>query len=626
VIPKGKIMKRNYLKPVSGAVLAMLISACGGGGTTTGNQDGISTASTFVSGNAGDANVPPTADTAPAPAGILIGGPVGASPGPKAEMAVGTTAGAIAGATTGTGALTPAAAAHFLAQASFGPTVASINALAASNKSAWINDQFNKPQLRHLDYIQQMGPVLSATGISVGQNQIHESFWRQAVLGQDQLRQRMSYALSQIFVISLIDGNLAGRPAGVASYYDMLGKYAFGNFRDLLQNVALHPMMGIYLSHLHNQKESGVRVPDENFAREIMQLMSIGLYQLNQDGTLKTSGGKPIETYTHDDVAGLAKVFTGWSWAGPDQTAQRFGGAGITAYTAREWTPMQMYPAYHSTSPKSFLGVNIGSGSSGEADLKIALDTLFNHPNVGPFIGRQLIQRLVSSNPSPAYVGRVAAAFANNGAGVRGDMRAVIRAVLLDPEAADNGSSKKLREPVLRLANWMRAFNATSATGRFPLGALDDPLTGLSQTVLRSPSVFNFYRPQYTPPNTALATANMVAPEMQITGEPSVTGYLNYMQTAIPTGVGGGRDVQANYATELALAPTPDKLVDHLKLLLLDGAMSTTLRNQIIGALNSIVMPKATGTNTTQIDSARKSRVYMAIYLTMASPEYLAQR
>lgn len=517
-------------------------------------------------------------------------------------------------------AITPAAASHFLAQATFGPNLHTIDMVTASGKSAWIEEQFAKPQLRHLDYVQHVAANLPA-GTNISQNQFSETWWRQAVGGEDQLRQRVTFALSQIFVISMVDSNLEGRPAGVASYYDMLGQYAFGNFRDLLQAVALHPMMGIYLSHLHNEKESGARVPDENFAREIMQLMTIGLHQLNPDGSVKISGGKPIETYTHDDVAGLAKVFTGWSWSGPGQ-----GFYGGRADVARDWTPMQQYASYHSTSAKSFLGVNVAAGGTGESDLKIALDTLFNHPNVGPFIGRQLIQRLVSSNPSPAYISRVAAAFADNGKGVRGDLRAVIRAVLLDPEAADTGRSKKLREPLLRLANWMRAFHATSASRRYLIVPMDDPIHGLGQSPMRSPSVFNYFRPGYSPPNTTLSDAGLVAPEMQITGEPTVTGYLNFMQSVIPYGLGTGGDVQPIYTAEIAIADSPKQLVDRMKLLLLGGSISTTLNNQLMTAISAITLPVANGSNAAEIEKARRNRVCMAIYMTMAAPEYVAQR
>ncbi|RZT10689.1 Uncharacterized conserved protein, DUF1800 family [Duganella sp. CF402] len=517
-------------------------------------------------------------------------------------------------ATSGTGTLAPAAAAHFLGQASFGATSATINELSSLGKSAWITAQFTKPQVLHRDYVQQF------TGAALSSTLFQESFWRQAAQGDDQLRQRVTYALSQIFVVSFMDSSVAGRVTGMADYYDTLGRYAFGNFRDLLQAVALHPMMGAYLSHMHNQKENGTRVPDENFAREIMQLMTIGLYQLNQDGSVKTSGGVPIETYTHDDVAGLAKVFTGWSWSGPDRSTLRFFSGAPDP--AREWTPMQMYPAFHSTSTKTFLGVS--TNGTGEADLKVALDTLFNHPNVGPFIGRQLIQRLVTSNPNAAYISRVAAAFNNNGNGVRGDMRAVLRAILLDPEAADKGHPRKLREPVVRLANWMRAFNVKSTSGRFLIGNLDDPLTGIGQAPLRSLSVFNFYRPSYSPPNTTLSAARLVAPEMQITGEPSVTGYLNFMLITIPNGTGTKLDVVPDYTNELALIGSPEQLVDRVQLLLMGGGMSTTLRNQIISAVSAIT-PPASG-DVVATENARKNRVYMAIFLTMASPEYLAQR
>jgi uncharacterized protein (DUF1800 family) len=606
-------MKRTHLKPLSGLFLALLLAACGGGGSS-----GTETA---ASGGSGNAPLSPAAPAAPVAPVTPVTPDTAATPVSPATPATPTGTTAPTEASVRPGTLTSAAAAHFLAQASFGPTADSIAALTGVSRADWINAQFQKPQTLHRETIQRVATTLAA-GVNIGQNQVFESFWKQAVTGDDQLRQRVTFALSQIFVVSMADNNLANRPVGVASYYDTLGQYAFGNFRDLLQAVTLNPMMGIYLSHLHNQKESGARVPDENFAREVMQLMTIGLYQLNADGTLKLQNGKPIETYTHDDVAGLAKVFTGWSWAGADKSATRFNGG--NADPARDWTPMQSYPAFHSTSQKSFLGAS--TNGSAETDMKVALDALFNHPNVGPFIGRQLIQRLVSSNPSPAYVGRVAAAFANNGAGVRGDLRAVIRAVLLDTEAADTGSAKKLREPVLRLANWMRAFNVKSTSGRFLMASTDDPLTGLGQSPLRASSVFNFFRPGYTPPNTSLSAAGLVAPEMQITGEPTVTGYLNYMQGIIPYGVGGSRDILPNYGAELALAGSPEQLVDRIKLLLLDGVMSTTLRSQIIGALNAISQPAATAANATQVDTARKNRVYMAIFLAMASPEYIAQR
>ena len=520
-------------------------------------------------------------------------------------------------------ALTAAQASRFLAQASFGPTMAGIDEVAAGGIQDWLNSQFAKPPTLHRAYIDRIGATLG-DGVKLSQNQVIESFWQQAAGGEDQLRQRMAFALSQIFVVSMQPDALAAQPRGVASYYDMLGQHAFGNFRELLEGVTLHPMMGLYLSHLRNQKESGVRVPDENFAREVMQLFTIGLYQLNQDGSARLSGGQPVPTYQRADVSGLAKVFTGWSWAGPDKSGARFYGG--TAAPGRDWQPMQNYPSFHSTADKHFLGVDLGGAGGATAELKTALDTLFQHPNVGPFIGRQLIQRLVLSNPSPAYVGRVAAAFADNGAGVRGDMRAVIRAILLDPEARGGGVRPKLREPVLRLANWMRAFNASSASKRFLLGNMDDPLGALGQTPLRAASVFNFYRPGYVPPNSDIARAGLVAPEMQITAEPSVTGYLNLMQDVIPRGVGSARDVQADYRAELALAEQPAQLVERINLLLLNGAMTPALTRQIVAAVGSVSLPAATASNAAAVAGARSNRVYLAIFLAMASPEYLVQK
>jgi uncharacterized protein (DUF1800 family) len=518
-------------------------------------------------------------------------------------------------------------ASRFLAQATFGPTTADVSSVVTIGYAAWIDDQFAKPQKLHRTYMDTVAATLPA-GTNLNQNNFFESFWQQASSSDDQLRQRVAFALSQIFVVSFQNGTVANFPRGVASYYDTLATNAFGNYRDLFQAVSLHPMMGIYLSSLRNQKESGTRVPDENYAREVMQLFSIGLYELNPDGTQKLANGRPIETYTHADIAGLAKVFTGWSWAGPDKSGTRFFGG--TPDPNRDWMPMQSYPQYHSVSEKTFLGTTIAAQGTPdpEASLKAALDRIFNHPNVGPFIGRQLIQRLVTSNPSPQYVGRVAAAFANNGQGVRGDMKAVIRAVLLDPEARANPSLSdpkigKLREPVLRLGQWMRSFGATSASGRFLLGNLDDPLSSLGQTPMRSPTVFNFYRPGYVPPNTSIAKAGLASPEMQITSEPSVVGYLNFMRDVVANGVGSSRDVKAGYAAEIALADNTDKLLDDVNLLLMAGQMSATLRDQIKSAVNSVTI---SATDAAAADTARKNRVYLAVFLTMASPDYLVQK
>jgi uncharacterized protein (DUF1800 family) len=509
---------------------------------------------------------------------------------------------------------TPEQASRMLAQATFGPTINEIDRLEKMGTAAWFTDQFAKPQTYHYSYVTQSLSTLAA-GTTPNENPFLESFWQQAIRGDDQLRQRVAFALSQILVISFQNDTLANMPRSVANYYDVLGAHAFGNYRELLEAVTMHPAMGIYLSSLRNQKTVGARVPDENYAREIMQLFTIGLRQLNQDGT-DVSPAAP--TYVNDDIKGLAKVFTGLSWAGPDKSDNRFFSRNTPPPDPnRDILPMQIYPQFHETLDKVFLGVSIPANTGGAESLKIALDTLFNHPNVGPFIGRQLIQRMVTSNPSPAYIGRVAAAFANNGQGVRGDMKAVVRAVLLDPEAttpATGAAAGKLKEPVLRLAHWMRAFRANSASGKFMLSRTDDPLRQLSQTPMRSPSVFNFYRPEYQPPNTSLTTASLYAPEMQITEETSVFGYLDYMRNAIQNGVGSNRDIKADYTPELALADTPGLLVDRINLLLMQGQMTATLRSQILAAIAS------------NPNNSAANKVYLAVFLTMASPEYITQK
>ena len=536
------------------------------------------------------------------------------------------------------------AAARFLTQASFGPNAGTIDWVQRHGYAAWINGQMAVPQARHGAYVDAIKQSLAATNGSNTQSHFIESFWAQAVAGNDQLRQRAAFALSQVFVISFADANLSNRIAGVTSYYDMLGEKAFGNYRDLLESVTLHPMMGLYLTSLRNQKEDGRgRVPDENYAREIMQLFSIGLYQLNNDGTYKlNAAGQPIETYTHEDIQGLAKVFTGFSWyAGTTDAARtdrRF--QGLDGHPDREWRPMQGYPKYHSVSEKKFLGVTIPAEprpdprtepkGQPERDLAIALDTLFEHPNVGPFMAQLLIQRLVTSNPSPAYVGRVASAFNDNGRGERGDMGAVFKAILLDTEARNPNLADptygKVREPVLRLSSLLRAFDATSKSGRFlGIDSTDSTVTRLGQTPMRSPSVFNFFRPGYTPAGSAAADANLVSPELQLANEVSVAGYLNYIRGSwLPSST--TRDINPNFTAAAAMAEDVPKLLDHIDLMLMSGQMSPTLRTQLTTAVEGRAIPRATATNQRDVDNAKLDRVRIAVLLAMGSADYLIQK
>ena len=515
--------------------------------------------------------------------------------------------------------MTAPEAVRFLAQASFGATEASIDEVIAKGYGGWIDAQLSIPQTLHRATVES-GIDPAETNQGVYRDLVLDSFWSQAIAGADQLRQRLAFALSEIFVVSQAASAVNQRPRGLADYLDMLGREGLGSFRTLLERVSLHPIMGLYLSHLRNQKEDPAtgRVPDENYAREVMQLFTIGLYQLEADGSVKLDGnGRPLPTYGNDDVMGLARVFTGFSWAGPDTSNQRFfGGA---ADPDRDVKPMQGYPQYHSTAEKRFLGVTIPAGTGPAESLRIALDTLAAHPNVGPFFGRQLIQRLVTSNPSPAYVRRVAGVFNDNGRGVRGDLKAVLRAVLLDQESRGAGGKAdpafgKLREPVLRLSAWARAFKATSVSGGYRIRDTSDPSTRLGQTPLRSSSVFNFFRPGYVPPNTTIAAAGLVAPEFQITGETSVAGYLNYVRNVISNGAGASSDVRSAYADEIALAGDPQRLVDRVDLLLTGSQLAPATRTAIRDAVAAI---PATASNATA------NRARLAVFLVMASPEFI---
>eukprot|EP01037_Dinobryon_pediforme_P016215 gene16215-16392_t len=530
--------------------------------------------------------------------------------------------------------LTSNDASRFLTQATYGPTDSDIASVKTLGYSAWIDQQMTVQQSSAQTWMDNRLPALIAANpkAQLGSMEFEEAVWQGAATGQDQLRERVKLALSEIFVISFQFSDVD--PRGAGSYWDMLGNDAFVNFRTLLNDVTYHPQMGRYLTYIHNIKENPTtgQTPDENYAREVMQLMTIGLWQLNQDGTQKLdANGKPIPTYSHDDIAGLAKVFTGLGFYSPTPTSTTFYGGNKDANA--EVKPMIAYDGFHSTSEKDFLGVVIPASTTAatNADIKTALDTIFNHPNVGPFIGKRLIQSLVTSNPSPAYVSRVAAVFNNNGSGVRGDMAAVVKAVLTDSEARDTTSAVasstfgKLREPMVRLANWMHVFGAKSTSGNWLLGTLSNA-SQLDQSALNSPTVFNFWRPGYVPTNSKMGSAGLLAPEFQVVDEVSVSGYLNTIQTAIQYGIGSSSDIKSTYDNEISLAATPQALVDRLNLLLCYGQMSTALQSKIVTAITAIAIPSGATVTQAQITAAQTQRVQLAVLMTMASGDYLAQR
>jgi uncharacterized protein (DUF1800 family) len=557
--------------------------------------------------------------------------PAAAAPAPASPASV-APAGAPAAAAPRDLPASTAEASRFLTKSTFGSTQAEIDRVMQVGYSSWIDEQFAKSSRTHLANVAEVMAKLAETSGGIDPVWMQFSFWRNALSGEDVLRQRVAYALSQVFVVSQVNPDINLQMS--ANHLDILARNAFGNFRTLLEQVSLSPAMGVYLSHLGNRKTDLAtgRLPDENYAREIMQLFTIGLFELNPDGTVKLdpADGLPMETYGVADIQGLAKVFTGFSWGGPDTSSARFINREV-GITDRLVLPMQGYPQFHETGPKSFLGKTI-STSAPEDSLKQALDILFNHPNVGPFFGRLMIQRLVTSNPSPAYVGRVAAAFANDGKGVRGDMKAVIRAVLLDPEAskppaASASVNGRMREPILRMTALMRALDATSTSKEFRIANTDNPANTLGQSPMRSPSVFNFYRPGYVPPNSELSKFRLpgnvvpVAPELQITNEVSAAGWLAAAKAVVDNGFGNGNDVKLSFAPLVAMAHTPSALVDRLILLMAPGGqIPMDLRNDIVATVATIALPTANDA------TARLNRVKLATLLLVASPEFMLQR
>ena len=536
---------------------------------------------------------------------------------------------------------TEAEAGRFILKSSLSVSEAEISNIRSIGYEPWLNAQMDAP-------ISQTGVAwLSSRGYDqiTADNFFDNEYpgdymiWNQLMSDANGVRKRVALALSEFFVVSLPGLNFSWRAQAIALYWDQLNSNAFGNYRKLLEDVTLNPAMGYYLSTRGNRKEDTRtgRVPDENYSREVMQLFTIGLYQLNNDGSRKLdANNQPIETYTNADVTNLARVFTGYDWdftgnvktLATGSTTRMINGTGYVLRPMTLDNTKWEFPSttsQHSTLEATFLGTTIPANTDGTAALKTALDTLFNHPNVGPFFSRQMIQRLVTSNPSAAYVDRVARVFNDNGSGVRGDLRAVFKAILLDNEAIGAAGLTaptfgKVREPILRLVQWGRTFGAASTSGNWRIGNLSDLATGLGQSALRSPSVFNFFRPGYVPANTAIATNALVAPEFQLVNETSTPGYVNYMTSVIGSTNGIGNDVKAAYTSELAIADNAAALLDRICLLLAANQISDSTKATIRTALDATTV---TATSTT---AEKQRRVYMAILLVMASPDYLVQK
>jgi len=576
-----------------------------------------------------------------------------------------------------------AEAARFLAQASFGANDADIAHLRTVGYAGWFNEQFaasGSTQTHYLDWVQGLVcPVDDADCNTVAEwAHTRLEIWAVNALGTpdpsragalpgDQLRQRVAFALSEIFVVSNSNGTLAGQPWALASYYDMLAANAFGNYRTLLEDVTRHPAMGVFLSSIQNQKanaEENIH-PDENYAREINQLFSVGLVQLNPDGTPKLSGGQPIPTYDQTTVRGFAAVFTGWDFnsvgcsvdyqdgvplcCNNPQNPDQYFYCGPANSDDLAWQyPMEPVEYWHdSTSSKQLLtypGVALANGvlppGSASTEMAQALDNIFHHPNVGPFVSKRLIERLVMSNPPPAYVQRVAQVFNDDGSAshVRGNLKAVVKAILLDPEARIGhwqhyATYGKLREPLLKLTQIWRALHARTTGDPVRSGRIGNlqpwpPIIDMiGEAPLYSPTVFNFFKPDFAPPGE-MRGAGMVGPEFQILTDTTSTAlanmlfhevFCNYTASDRCWGSDFSNNLQMNEDADAALAvSSPAALVDRYNLLLMSGQMSPFMRGVIVARLNQM--------QAGDYDHFGRARVQEALYLILTSPEYSIQK
>jgi uncharacterized protein (DUF1800 family) len=569
-------------------------------------------------------------------------------------------------------------ASRFLSQATLGHNPIQVNNLSNQGFDQWLTMEMNTPNsfsIRNylgamhqgmVDSLNRTNPVPRYTLKTVGVGDWHfdVSWFQGAMVSPNNLRWRTAFALSEIFVASR-NAVFRDNPYALASYYDVLLDNSFTTYRNLLEKVTYHPTMAVYLTYMNNKATDTTTAkksfPDENYAREVMQLFSIGLYQLNNDGTEKRDGaGKLIPTYTNDDIAQLAKVFTGFGWGDSQYLGQnpkddwsytlpmKFYPLDSSDAKINTWKPSPRIVNGHEYGLKTFLGRSIPARTvfnlaNGLQDVTDALNILEEHPNVGPFFCRRMIQRLVSSNPSPEYIGRVVAVFNNNGAGVRGDLKAVIKAILMDYEARDckltgtlGMNRGMLREPFVRYMNIMKGLPLTTMNGVYR-NNMYDLYDRLEQVPMWSPSVFNFFQADYTP-SGPVKNAKKVAPEFQILNAQTLTGYFNALdkffiddypvvywnlfnnETYKPDQE-AGFDFTADYAfTRNDKLPI---LIDKYNMLLAHGSLSPNAINSIKSMISAMPYEETAGVP----DAYRaNNRVRVLLYLILSSPDYLINR
>ncbi|HLF82916.1 MAG TPA: DUF1800 domain-containing protein [Blastocatellia bacterium] len=519
--------------------------------------------------------------------------------------------------------VTESDAVRFLEQATFGPNSQLINRVRSAGIGDVLQGEFSVPMSLYPDL--PAFPSDSSIGCPTGSDPncfrdnytmfpLQVKFFLNAQYGDDQLRQRVAFALHQIFVVS---GLAIQQPSSMVPYLNLFARGAFGNYRQLLYDVTLNPAMGFYLDMANNDKRSGGASPNENYAREILQLFSIGLYTLNQDGTLQLDGlGQPIPTYDQNTIIGFAKIFTGWTYAPLPGAASQW--TNPENYLA----PMVAFQNHHDVSAKPLLnGVTSPANQTAKKDLVFALNNIFNHPNVAPFICKQLIQNLVTSNPTPGYVSRISAIFNNNGAGVRGDLKAVVSAILLDQEARCDDVATcasttdvnygHLRSPVLFITNILRAFNPTSdGVG------LSDRARNTGQEPFNPPTVFSYYRPNYVIPGTTL-----LGPEFTIQSSSAAINRANFANTMVFSRIGTAPAGTAIDLTGLQALSTSDgtgaAVVNELNRLLMHGTMSTAMRTKIMQTIQALP-------GVTAADHLKRAR--WALYLVTTSSQYQVAR
>lgn len=518
---------------------------------------------------------------------------------------------------TPTPTFTEGDAARLAKQASFGPTPALVAKIKEVGVNAWLDEQFAATGSTYADLAVEVRRDFCTSGDTVCARQhfsrtpVAMRFYADAVMAPDQLRQRVAFALGQMIVASETEVNSA---AGIAAFNQIFLDNAFGNFRDILARATMLGYMGDYLDMADSNKSA----PSENYARELLQLFSMGPDQLNMDGTPKLDAtGARQPNYTPEDIRGVARALTGWTYA-------RVGGAAISDGNARDYSqPMIAVPTRYDSSAKAFLGTSVAAGAAQDASVAAVVDAAFNNASTAPFVSKFLIAHLVTPNPTPAYVGRVAAVFANNGSGVRGDLKAVVRAILTDSEAraAPAATSGKVKEPILLMTGLARVIGF--ATDGYVFVNRD---SSMAQPVMRAPSVFNFYPTDYPLPGSA----TLKSPASKLLNTANVLRWHNFVydwtvggdatrsEFALASGMPSSSLTQPLWSGWEAFGTDLDSMIARIDLLMFANTLTQPQKDALKASATAI-------TNADPLIQARK-RAQVMLYVAASSPLFLVDR